>query len=133
MVAEALSDITDKEVLSVKIDISQSIGAGLEHVTTLVTPATGKKVVVIGLQHLMIGSPGAANTQAQFRSDTTDLTGVITGNSVASPYMSFINSGYMPDGHFWTARDESLKIAVINGGVATKTCIIAGALQYYEE
>ena len=133
MVAEALSDITDKVVLSVLLNISASLSSGAEDVTTIVTPATGKRIVVVEILHMMLGIPGTTDTKAQFRSNTTDLTGIITGNptSVTSPM--FITAGYMPDGHFRTAKDESLKVAVINGAGALKNCVIRGALQYYEE
>ena len=47
MVAEALSDITDKVVLSVLLNISASLSSGAEDVTTIVTPATGKRIVVV--------------------------------------------------------------------------------------
>ena len=134
MVAEALSDITDKVVVNVLLDITQSLSSGAEHVTTLVTPATGKRIVVVEILHMMLGIPGLTNTKAQFRSNTTNLTGVLTGNpSASSGNPMFITAGYMPDGHFRTAKDESLKVAVINGHALTKTCVIRGALQYYEE
>ena len=131
MVAEALSDITDKVVLSVLLDITQGLDSGAEHVTTLVTPAAGKRIVVVEILHMMLGFAGTTNTKAQFRSNTTNLTGILTGNATSSPM--FITAGYMPDGHFWTAKDESLKVAVINGAGSLKNCVIRGALQYYEE
>ena len=134
MVAEALSDITDKVVLSVLLDITQGLDPGAELVTTLVTPATGKRIVVVEILHMMLGFAGTTNTKAQFRSNTTNLTGVLTGNpSATGGNPMFIVAGYMPDGHFRTAKDESLKVAVINGAGTAKTCVIRGALQYYEE
>ena len=139
MVAEALSDITDKVVLSVALSVTESVGAGLESVVNIKTPATGKRIVVVEILHMMLGVPGTTNTKAQFRSvdeedSATNLTGIITGNpSATSGNPMFITAGYMPDGHFWTAKDESLKVAVINGAGTTKTCVIRGVLQYYEE
>ena len=133
MVAEALSDITDKVVLSVLLDITQGLDSGAEHVTTLVTPAAGKRIVVVEILHMMLGFAGTTNTKAQFRSNTTNLTGILTGNATGTSSPMFITAGYMPDGHFWTAKDESLKVAVINGAGTSKTCVLRGALQYYEE
>ena len=133
MVAEALSDITDKVVLSIHLNITQSLSSGAEHVTTLVTPAAGKRIVVVEILHMMLGFAGTTNTKAQFRSNTTNLTGILTGNATGTSNPMFITAGYMPDGHFWTAKDESLKVAVINGAGTTKTCVLRGVLQYYEE
>ena len=133
MVAEAISDITDKVVLSVALNVTEYLNSGSESVVNIKTPASGKRIVVVEILHMMLGVPGTTNTKAQFRSNTTNITGILTGNPASTTSPMFIAAGYMPDGHFRTAKDESLKVAVINGAGVAKTCVIRGALQYYEE
>ena len=73
------------------------------------------------------------NTHAEFLSGTDEITGVLTSHPQAAEVPVIINTGYMPDGHFWTAKDEPLNVKLTNSTVATKSIQLFGAVQYYED
>ena len=132
MVAEVLSDRATKVPSFVKINFSQTLSSSASATVTLVTPASGKRVVVVSLGHIALGTI-PSNTKIKFLSDTTDITGQLTSNVASLTQNGSINSGYMPDGHFWTAAGEALKMTVTNASGVSRVCLVDGFITYYEE
>ena len=132
MVAEVLSDRATKVPSFVKINFSQTLSSSASATVTLVTPASGKRVVVVSLGHIAIGTI-VSNTKIKFLSNTTAITGQLTSNVAGLGQNGHINSGYMPDGHFWTEKDEALKLEVTNGAGVSRVCTVDGFVTYYEE
>ena len=135
MVAEALSDIGTKVPKSVSVDIQElGLDSGASITATIVTPSSGKRIVVTGLFQIAVGGFGG-NTHIEFLSGTDEITGVLTSHPQAANSPVVINTAYMPDGHFWTAKDEPLNVKLTNGhgGPGTKSVTLNGAVQYYED
>ena len=133
MVAEALSDRGTKVPISLEVDFSQSLGSGASATVTLATPASGKRIVVVGLFHVQFGVGMGSNTKVQFQSGSDDITGLLASNVTSASSPAHLSAGYMPDGHFWTEKDAALKMTVTNGHAATRTCIVDGVISYFEE
>ena len=133
MVAEALSDIGTKVPKSVSVDIRQlGVAGGATHTVTIVTPSSGKRIVITSLLQMAFGGFGG-NTKVEFLSGTDEITGVLTSHPQAAEVPVIINTGYMPDGHFWTAKDDPLNVKLTNSTVATKSIQLFGAVQYFED
>ena len=132
MVAEALSDRGTKDPKALKVAFSQTLAGGASATATLARPSSGKTVVVVSISHIALGGIGV-NTKLQFFSDSTAITGLLTPTIQSLGQNGHVNSGYMPDGHFWTAVDEPLGITVTNGSGMSKLCTVDGFLKYFEE
>tara|TARA_R110002020_G_scaffold230979_3_gene442118 strand:+ start:129 stop:572 length:444 start_codon:yes stop_codon:yes gene_type:complete len=147
MVAEALSDKSAKETKSALINIGTSLEGDTETTVELVPLVPGKKIVVTNVNHIQVKpvSPyGSAMIGSIFKSGSSALTGELlfsntpsgSGFPPGSGYENSVNTGYMPDGHFKTAKGEALNLTVSDkrsGGAATAVTWVYGYINYYEE
>ena len=131
MVAEALADIGNKDVQSIAIsETATSLAGGASVNRVPKEPSTGKRIVVTSIGQLHLQLAYGADVSAQFKSDTTALTGVIRFTNTNNN----LNIDYMPDGIFRTAIDEDLVVTIKNERASgTTTSTATGWMNYYEE
>lgn len=137
MVAEAISDKTAKETKTAIFTYTNNLSPGDTVTAELVEAVPGKKIVVTNLNHIHVSfSLGYGSLAVEFKSGSTALTGKLTFSNIpANAYEMTTNTGYMPDGHFWTEKDEALNLTITDArssGVNATTWV-NGWINYYEE
>jgi len=139
MVAEALSDRTAKETKTAVFTLTNSLASGASATTELVEAVPGKKIVVTNLNHIHISfAGGSGSVGVEFKSGSTALTGRLTFSNVSTGGVKndqTTNTGYMPDGHFWTAKGEALNLTITDtrSSGSAVTNWVNGYINYYEE